>query len=79
MQQLRRAERLGFEAQPNLRFTSKPVRNQLLQATSRIAALRVSGTFRTGEVEDFLDALTKVHPLTIHRPSADEARLVWQE
>lgn len=54
-------------------------RERITYDDARIDTLRVSGTFRTGEVEDFLDALAKVHPLAIERLSAQEAHLVWHE
>jgi transmembrane sensor len=46
---------------------------------ARLAALHVSGTFRTGEVDAFLDALAEIHPLTVERPRPAELRLVWRE
>jgi transmembrane sensor len=45
----------------------------------RIAELRVSGTFRTGEVEAFIDALSKLHPLAVERADSHQIRLVWRE
>jgi transmembrane sensor len=45
----------------------------------RIATLRVSGTFRTGEIKDFIDALTKLHPLIVDRAQPEEISLKWRE
>lgn len=58
---------------------SRYTRERIIYDDPRIAELHVSGTFRTGEVEDFLNALTQVHPIRIERPRSGEARLVWRE
>ncbi len=58
---------------------SRYTRERITYDDPRIAELSVSGTFRTGEVDDFLSALTEVHPISIEHPRTGEAHLVWRE
>jgi len=58
---------------------SRYTRERIVCDDPRIATLRVSGTFRTGEVDDFIDALTKLHPLSVERQRPGEIQLKWRE
>ncbi|MBL8268828.1 FecR family protein [Steroidobacter sp.] len=57
------------------RYTDK----QIVCDDPRLLDLRISGTFRTGEVEGFLNALTAIHPLTVEQARSGELQLVWRE
>lgn len=52
---------------------------QISCSDQRLLDLRVSGTFRTGEIEDFLNALTAIHPVAVERSRSGELQLVWRE
>jgi transmembrane sensor len=54
-------------------------RERIVCDDPRLQGLHVSGTFRTGEVDGFIDALAQVHPLTIDRSVPGEVRLTWRE
>lgn len=45
----------------------------------RLMDLHVSGTFRTGEIEGFLNALAEIHPLTVERSRRGALRLVLRD
>jgi transmembrane sensor len=58
---------------------SRYTQERIVYDDPRFATLRVSGTMRTGQVEDLIDALTRVYPLDVQRISPDTLRLVWQK
>lgn len=58
---------------------SRYTRERITYDDPRIAELNVSGTFRTGEVDDFLAALAQIHPIAVERPRSDEAHLIWRD
>lgn len=44
----------------------------------RIAALRISGVFGTGRVDNFVAALTAYYPIAVHRESSGAITLTWR-
>jgi transmembrane sensor len=59
-----------------IREVARYTDEQIICDDPRLMELRVSGAFRIGEVEDFLDALAEIHPITVERPHRGELRLV---
>ncbi|MCX7056959.1 MAG: FecR domain-containing protein [Proteobacteria bacterium] len=55
---------------------SRYTRDRIVFDDPRFAALRVSGTIRTGHLEDLIDAVAHVYPLAVERISPDTLRLV---
>ncbi len=62
-----------------VREVSRYTEERIICDDPRLAGLHVSGTFRTGEVESFLNALSEIHPLSVERSRPGELRLVWRE
>jgi transmembrane sensor len=58
---------------------SRYTQERIVYDDPRFATIRVSGTMRTGQVEDLIDALTRVYPLDVQRISPDTLRLAWQK
>jgi transmembrane sensor len=58
---------------------SRYTQERIVYDDPRFATLRVSGTMRTGQVEDLIDALTRVYPLDVERVSPDTLHLAWQK
>ncbi len=62
-----------------IKEVSRYTDEQIVCDDPRLMDLRVSGTFRTGEVEGFLNALSEIHPLDVERRRRGEVHLVLRD
>lgn len=58
---------------------SRYTQERIVVDDPRFATLKVSGTMRTGQVEDLIDALTRVYPIDVERGSPNTLHLAWKK
>lgn len=62
-----------------VREVSRYSRTRIVIGDERIGRLRVSGVFRTGQADNFAEAITEFFPLTVEKRGPHESALVWRK
>jgi transmembrane sensor len=62
-----------------VREVSRYSRTRIVIDDERIAQLRVSGVFRTGQADNFANAITEFFPLAVEQRGPNESALVWRK
>jgi transmembrane sensor len=58
---------------------SRYSRTRIIIEDARIAQLRVSGVFRTGQADNFAQAITEFFPLAVEERANGERVLIWRK
>lgn len=62
-----------------VREVSRYSRTRIVVDDERIGRLRVSGVFRTGQADNFAQAITEFFPLAVEERGPNESALVWRK